>query len=205
MFLLGLISCKENCTEYSLGNLIYSNPYSGSETIVFVKTDGDSLVFNGEGRYRSSARTEYTGDCYISEIDYCMFMESEGRYRIFLQLSPTSFHDPARMFLQVSDYTYNERWHYSSMVELLLPFSEENLIEDQLYFDSLMVIDKYYYNVYTSKTGLDRSPTRPPTSYIPPIHSDTIHPSILYYTIDYGLIKVDFEDSTSWELKEIIQ
>jgi hypothetical protein len=52
--------------------------------------------------------------------------------------------------------------------------------------------------VYVGNTILDRTPTTKE------IMVDTIHPSIIYYNIEYGIVKVDFDDGSSWELKEII-
>lgn len=192
-----MMSCKENCTEYLLGNFKNTNPYIGTESLIFYMSNGDSLMFLGQGR-RSwmNKNTEY--DCRIIEMDDCSFISNEANYGYIISLRPNTNHSDAEIRIIVNDYTYSDRWHYNSRSYFNLPLSSENLNPGQEYFDSLLVLDHYFYDVYASNTILDRTPTRKE------MMKDTVHPSMIYYNIEYGIVKVDFDDGSTWELKEII-
>jgi len=198
VILLICFGCKKKCTEYKLGELTQYNPLNGTETVMFADSSGNEYSFIGEGRSISTYSSDYMGECYNDEVDDCYFRDSEGDYKIFIRLVSTTFHDPAFIFIELSDYRFSESWHYKSFVKFNLPFDRNNLDDNQFYFDSLLVNNTMQYDVFAGVPELDRTPTTKETLL------DTVHPSMFYYNKQNGLVKVDFDDGSSWELKEII-
>jgi hypothetical protein len=198
LVLLGFQSCKEQCEEYFLGDLIYTNPYQGSETLIYYKSDGDSLIFKGQGRYNSVTKASRNNECYEIELDDCYFDDIHEKYKLVIRLRPATDHGVAEISLDVQDYFYSDRWHFNSKSYFNLPLSADNMKPDQEYFDSLLILNQYYYDVYVGSTILDRTPTTKENM------ADTIHPSFIYYNIELGIVKIDFDDGSTWELKEIL-
>lgn len=189
--------CKKKCTEYKLGDLTIYNPLNGTETIMFVDSMGNEYSFVGEGRSILIYSTDYNGECYETEGDNCIHQESDNNYRIKIGLRPTSFHDPAYLSIVLSDYRYSESWHYKSLIKFNLPLDRNNLNDNQVYFDSLLVNYTMQYNVFAGVPNHTTTPTTKET------RMDTVLPSMFYYNKQYGLIKVDFDDGSSWELNRI--
>jgi hypothetical protein len=189
--------CKKQCTEYKLGNLTQYNPLNGTETILFVDSSGNEYSFRGEGRRIIIYSSDYNGECYETEGDNCIHQESDNNYRFKIGLRPTTFHDPAYLFIVLSDYRYNNSWQYDSRVDFNIPLDKNNLDDNQYYFNSLLVNNTMQHDVFAGVPKLDRTPT------IKEILLDTVHPSMFYYNKKNGLIKVDFDDGTSWELDHI--
>lgn len=188
-------NCKKKCDEYLLGDLIYSNPLTGNETIVFYGTNEENIIFKGQGRRNYMNKSNENNQCRIVELDDCYFDEENKKYELLIHLSPTTDYQPAYLVLFFYDYTYNKFRHYTSKKSIFeIPLSKENLKPGQLYFDSLLVINQYYSDVFAGETDLDLVKST----------KDTIHPSMFYYATSHGIIKIDFDDGSSWELKEII-
>lgn len=196
VFSLVLLSCKEKCEEYFLGSLLETNPLNGSESLIYINSDNDSLLFIGQGRFNTKTKNNNGNECYIVELDDCHFKEINNNYKIVISLAPNTDHSIAHMAIDLQDYTYSETWHYNAQSIFNLPMAVPNLAEGQFYIDSLLILDKYYYDIYASYTEIDKTANQK--------SKDTIHPSIFYYTTREGLIKVDFDDGSSWDLKEII-
>lgn len=199
VLLLILSSCKKKCEEYYLGSLIYMNPYNGNEVLKYHNSTGDDIIFIGQGRSTrmNTLQASYSGDvCTSTEFDNCYFEEENNKYKLTISLRPTTDYQSAYLGLNLLDYTFNDYWHYNSRSLFNLPLKMESLKPGQSYFDSLLVLNKYFYNVFADEPELDTSPNKS--------NNDTVHPSIFYYNTTHGLIKVDFDDGTSWELKEII-
>ena len=193
MFLL-FSNCKKKCDESLLGDLIYTNPLTGNETIVFYGTNEENIIFKGQGRHTCMYETNYNNQCCMVETDDCHFDEENKKYKLLIHLSPNTDYQPANLVLFFRDYTYNAYWHYNSRSLFDLPLKVDGLKPGQSYFDSLLVLNRYFYNVFADEPELDTSKST----------NDTVHPSMFYYTTSHGIIKIDFDDGSSWELKEII-
>ncbi len=191
-------SCKESCTEYFIGGLTIYNPMSGNETLKYSDSTGAEIAFEGNGRNVWMTTSDYSGECYESENDDCIFWDSQGDYRFIIRIRPTTFHTDAYLSVEMSDYTYNDNWHYSSLVIFNLPLDKNNLADDQTFYDSLKVNNKMCYDVYAGTPKITTIPT------LKSIELDTVLPSMLYYNSSSALVKVDFDDGSSWELKEIL-
>ena len=195
--MLFCFGCKKKCIEYKLGDLTRYNPLNGTEAVMFVDSSGNEYSFIGEGRGISIYSSDYMGECYKGEVDNCFFRDSEGKYQIKIGLRPTTFHNLAYIFIVLSDYRYSDRWHYDSRVDFNIPLDKNNLDDNQLYFDSLLVNNTMQYDIFAGVPDLDRIPTTKQTLL------DTVHPSMFYYNKQNGLVKVDFDDGSSWELLKI--
>ena len=75
-----------------------------------------------------------------------------------------------------------------------LPLSRENLFDKNIFSDSLLINNKWYYDVF-----IDSMYNFAQCS-APDIH---IYATWCYYSPSDGMIKLDFSDGSSWELKEI--
>ena len=60
-----------------------------------------------------------------------------------------------------------------------------------------MLVSKMQYNVLAATPKLYKS------TVLNNGNDTIIEPSLIYYNIYNGLIKVDFDDGSTWELKEI--
>jgi hypothetical protein len=203
VLLLILSSCKKKCEEYYLGSLKNMNPYTGTEALIFNTTTGNEIVFNGQGRSTRMNTTgpNYSGDiCESIEFDNCYFEEENGLFDFKIYLRPTTSNVQAHLDLIFKNYSYDSKSYiYEYQVNFEIPLDKNNLGADQIYYDSLLIYNTLQYNVFAD--------TPSPYKSIPlkEVVIDTIiQPSLIYYNIHNGLIKVDFDDGSTWELKEII-
>ncbi len=91
LFVLLLSSCKdEPANIYELGSLKSSNPYTGKETLIFVNTAQDTLIFNGYSRtskFIEGGNGGGNGEYNLYERDDTYFYSSDFRHRLRVQLS----------------------------------------------------------------------------------------------------------------------
>jgi hypothetical protein len=74
---------------------------------------------------------------------------------------------------------------------LISPLSKKTLGDTEVFYDSINTSIKTYYNIFSdtlTHTGM--------------IEIDP-YPVRCYYSTGYGVVKIDFSDSTSWELEHI--
>lgn len=205
LVLFFLVVLKTGCDktnlldEYYLGDLIYTNPYQGTEILVFSSSDGMDLSFHGNGRFRELNKNYLSvnsNEYYITEVDYCSFIDSINNYSIFISMK-TYRHDPPDLWIGFSNNYLDKSNDYNANSWFILPLSVNNLQSGQEYYDSIAIDNKYYYNVFSDSCEL----------YFPSgENSDSSQfLSKLFYNIDVGLIKFNFSDGIVWELKEILQ
>ncbi|MCD4723682.1 MAG: hypothetical protein K8R63_02480 [Bacteroidales bacterium] len=185
--------------EYYLGDLIYTIPYQGAEVLVFSSSEGMDLSFPGNGRFRESKKNYLSvnsNEYYITEVDYCSFIDSINNYSIFFSMK-TYRNDPPKLWLGFSNNYLDKTNEFNANSMFILPLSFNNLQSGQEYFDSIAVGSRYYYHVFSDSCEV----------YFPSgDNSDTSqYLSKLFYNIDVGLIKLNFSDGIVWELKKIIQ
>ena len=188
--LLLLSSCKKELGVHLLGDLKNQNPYNGSETIVFIDSaNGDSLVFLGNGRdsYRIHTPSETSIEkYYVNEMDTCCFIEQNNKYRFYIYLASRYDEDG------LIDISFNNDNCKSHITSRRIP-----LFVTRPYIDSLFVHDKYYYKVIVDSSLLHQNIGESNCN-------NSVLPYSIYYTTTHGIIKINFEDSTSWELKSLI-
>ena len=70
---------------------------------------------------------------------------------------------------------------------------------DKFYLDSLQVFSKCYNDVFAK-----RAPNGGLYPYSQSLQNPEIRPTTFYYTVNEGIIRIDFNDSSYWGLTEII-
>ena len=200
-FILFETSCEKSklIGEYYLGDLIYSNPYQGTEILVYSSSDGKELSFECLGRSKTTYESQVSinsNDYYIAESDYCSFIDSTNNYRIGILLE-TSEHSQPELGIGLSNYLLSKGDKYTSNSRFNLPLDENNLKEGQEYYDSIAINGRFYYHVFSDPCEL----------YFPSGNSSDTNQylSTLYYNTVQGLIKLNFSDGNTWELKEIVK
>lgn len=194
-----LSSCKEECSEYLLGDLIIYNPLNGSETLIFIDSDGVEYSFFGNGRRNWLSESEGYEGCEILEMDNTIFSEINENYTIMISVRPsTHYRSVPDIVIYFMDYTYSSSHYLRSHISLDIPLDKNNLGVDQYYYDSLLIHNTVAYDVFAAV------PQHGSMSTAKEALLDTIHPSLIYYNADYGVVKIDFDDNSSWELKEIL-
>ena len=191
---------KKEIGEYLLGDLKNQNPFDGYETLIFVNNSGDSIVFFGNGRYSEIFHTKPNSDYdryYVNERDLCSFIEKDNNYEITIDLQ-THLSDISQMDLHFVETIHLDDatcTYYTTSFNKLplshLPWQKGH------YIDSLIVLNRYYYDVYADSSLL----TQGSGSYN---CSSQNKVTTMFYTTTHGIIKIVFEDSTSWGLKEVI-
>lgn len=186
LLLLTVLSCsrgKEIDRFYISEEMKSDIPFQGRETISFFGNDGDIVTF--VGGYRISQEIEQT-EC-ISCYDYAVFEEElinfnngldEIRYTI-----QADIYSRLTIRFSIGGHVFNSGF-YS-------PLSPYDLVDSESFIDSLIINNSIYYNVYKDTMHTQESTT------------SNQYPVYSYYTKEYGIIKIDFSDSTYWELKEI--
>lgn len=194
-------SCKKKCNEYLLGSLTNMNPYTGNETLVYYNSNGEDILFLGEGRdvTINTVQPQNSGEeCEKTEWDNCYFDEEDELFQLRIKLRPTTDASHAHMFLVIGDYRYNDTRPFDYRVSFNIPLNKNNLNEGQAYYDSLDIQSTTHYDVFTAETEYYNK------YGVKQVAMDTIRPSLFYYNSQEGLLKIDFDDGSTWELKEII-
>lgn len=192
-------NCKKSnlIGEYYLGDLIYSNPYEGTEVLVFKSSDGGEYSFHCQGRSRTTYEnlvSVNSNDYYIVESDYTTFIDSTNEYRFGILLK-TSRSRQAELGIGLSNYLLEKGDNYTSDSKFYLPLDKNNLKDGQEYYDSIAINGKFYYYVFSDQCEL----------YFQSGNSSDTNQllSVVYYNTAQGLVKLDFNNGVTWELEEI--
>ena len=163
-----------------------NNPFKGSEKIIF-REDGSIIEFSGTYRFNwidEVPESLYSCDYSLYEQDNTKFINENyeisllmnGRYDFALRIEDISNDFKMRSFLKMDQAT----GELSDYQEFLSTLYINNTEYNDVYKDTL------------TKSGLD------------PIPDSVKYAVNIYYSTDYGIIKVDFSDGSTWELQEII-
>ena len=194
-----LSGCKKEKGEYLLGDLKNQNPFTGTETIIYCDNNGDSIIFYGKGRFAylfESSSQDNPSYYYINERDECSFVVNNDDFNISINLT-TRYDRGANIDLTFTHIVHPDSGtckSHSSCIYALPLF--ENYQNTNCYIDSLLVLNKYYYYVFVD-SDLNYSGTYEYGCI------NKYRVSALYYTTTQGIIKLDFEDNTSWQLESI--
>ena len=205
LVLFFLVVLKTGCDktnlldEYYLGDLIYTIPYHGTENLVFSSSDGMDFSFHGNGRFRELQKNYLSvnsNEYYITEVDYCSFIDSINNYSIFISMK-TYRNDPSKLGISFSNYYLDKTNEFNAYSRFILHLSVNNLQTGQEYFDSIDVGSRYYYHVFSDSCEV----------YFPSGDNgdSSQYLSKLFYNKGVGLIKLNFSNGIVWELKEILQ
>ena len=191
--------------EFLLGSYKVYNPYNGDETLLYKHSVNKSiLTFYGDGRY--SEFVEYaptnnpTIDYWINERNLCSFTTEDERYTLRIDLE-THWNTAVEMLLRYNEQVRIDTF-YKKGPTYRLPlsidfFNPPNI--DRFYLDSLQVFSKCYNDVFAK-----RAPNGGLYPYSQSLQNPEIRPTTFYYTVNEGIIRIDFNDSSYWGLTEII-
>jgi hypothetical protein len=185
--ILVLHSCgKKLLGEYYLSEESKNDiPFNGYESITFTDNNNNPIIFKGgirNNRVTESDECINCSDYYIFEREWINF--SDGNDNDFtLQISSG---------IEENDFLFGINIGGNGFIcNLISPLSKETLKHDDMFYDSLVISNKTYHNVFSDtlthigSIGIDPYPVR------------------CYYSTEFGIVKISFSDSTSWELKNI--
>jgi hypothetical protein len=193
LFLLvaGLIlltfGCGDNTKDYLLTEEMRNTiPFTGKEKVSFL-FDNDTLVMISDFRVNAQYKTSYGRfnqhycDVEINHINF--FGEMHHTYSYSISNGP-DFQHPGELNI---DWKYGQRYESSGAVYFKVPLSKKNLNSHQSYKDQLEVLGKIYTDVYCDTEVKSYSTIE-------------YHPTSIYYTKEFGIIRIDFADGRKWEL-----
>ena len=194
LFLLFVLVLFTGCKPALLGEFLLSDeeketvPFKGTETVTYMHNDTlISLVCE----YRKDTTTEatdgaFTNDYYISETDKTMFKGDSFDIIYYLQ---------AKWEWYSFDYI-GIQWHDKGNAlyggtSFIIPLDTDYLKDSQGYLEKMTVLGTVCQSVFYDSLEVDTS------------SSGQKKPIAFFYSKDAGLIRMDFQDGSSWELKEI--
>ena len=189
VFLLTAPGCRKDCKlirEYLLTEQQKKQiPFKGKEIITFssgqneIELIGTDRIDTLEKRYPSGFSCDY----YMEENNFITFKNKD--YHLHLRM--TAGHN-----FNLTLYDYIEGLHMSAYLRVAQTTGELSEYEELI--DSLTVNNSLYLNVYKDTV-----------SNVYPLNARklSIYATYIYYSTEYGVVKIDFSDSTSWELKNI--
>jgi hypothetical protein len=178
-------SCSNETKEYLLTEEMRNAiPFTGKEKVSFL-FDGDTLDMISDFRINAQFKTSYgkynQHYCYV-EINEIYFFGKKYTYTYSISNGP-DFQHPCELYI---DWRYNLSYG-SSRLYLKVPLSKKSLNSHQSYIDQLEVLGKIYTGVYCD-------------SEVKSYSTIDYHPTSIYYTKEFGIIRIDFTDGRKWEL-----
>ena len=193
-FLLFILLIFSGCKPALLGEFLLTEeekeavPFKGSETLKYIYHDS---IISLSCNYRKDTTFQATGgvmtdDYYIWETDEIGF--EGGDFEIFYSLqSREEWYSYDRFNIHWKD-DVNNLYANSSFI---LPLDTDYLDYSQGYLELMTVHGIDYRSVFYDSLKVDTASIGPST------------PIVLFYNKDAGIIRLDFQDGSSWELKEI--
>ncbi|MCB2201181.1 hypothetical protein KQH26_00280 [bacterium] len=160
-------------------------PFKGFETITFIDDSNNLFVLSGDDRFNQIMQQDECINCrdyYIFERESISFRNNNYELRLVVGSGVNANHFSI-------GYDIDELSFHSNLIS---PLSKETLSNNEVYYDSLIVNNKSYNNVFSDSLTHQGS-----------INIDP-YPIRYYYSKEYGIIKIDFEDGSVWKLMEII-
>ena len=185
--ILVIHSCgKKLLGEYYLNEESKNDiPFKGYEAITFIDDNDNLFIFRGGVRNNRITENDECINCsdyYIFEREWINF--SDGNDNDFtLQVSSG---------IEENDFLFGINISGNGFIcNLVSPLSKETLNHNDMFYDSLVVSNKTYYNIFSdtlTHTGnIDIDP----------------YPVRCYYSTEFGIVKIDFSDGPAWELEKI--
>jgi hypothetical protein len=198
LMLFNLSGCYK-LGEVPLGEMLNENPYSGNETLVFKTSEGNTIRFEGNGRYTDELRQSPNHNSYywLNEFNVTRFTETNMEYGLRIQMA-SRYDRGFDMSLVFINYVEFREVSCDSWTSYSLPLDRKGGNLHHVFHDSLKVLDKLYYDVYVD-TAFVISVTDNKDSCA--LKNNT---SQLFYNTSDGFLRFDFADGTRWELKEIL-
>ena len=183
ILLFGFLSihfgCVKSPTEsYLLSDEMKSqNPFSGDEKLYFITDSGVQYKFMssyGRSNVIHEVSNGSDGGYYLFEIDKMSF-SAGNNYGFYYNMQHVSRRYP---IFQI-DFSCNGK---GMSANFDMPISKENTQT----VDSIFIMGQWHYDVFISeKEKVDNRAYK------------------LYYSTEFGVIKIDFSDGSYWELEKI--
>ena len=201
LLLLSLGGCykAQVLGEYYLGGYYFLNPYQGYEKLVYVTSDETDIEFYGEGRY-STIHKGYvsvnSNDHYLWESDIVHFTTLDGQYKMHVYMQVARYESSNYLSIAWRDNHSDTAGYIRAGTGNNLPLSPDNLMPQNKFLDSLCIRENVYYDVYVDSAYARRG-------LLEPIDSSFVYPTIIYYNTTNGILKLDFNNNSTWELSHI--
>ena len=177
-------SCGKLIDEFYLTDEMREQiPFNGFESIVFQDSDENIFVLQGGDRFSRINKVNECINCkdyHYFEMETILFNDNTYEINFYSEASRKS---QFSIRYKINNYTF--RCSFNS------PLSQNTLEENQIYIDSLSVNSQTYYNIFSD--ALSHTGSIPVDPY----------PERVYYSTDYGVVKIDYSDGSAWELLEV--
>lgn len=164
-------------------------PFYGSEIVQFLWNDSliELQCMERDNHTNEGLAGINTNDYYIWETDNTFF-ENED-YKLWYSLdTKTVWYTHDRFGIVWQDKVIDQY----AVAGFILPLDTDYLEDNQGFLEQLTIQGKDYRSVFYDLEEIDSSST------------GIMKPYAFYYTKEAGLIRLDFQDGSSWELKEIV-
>lgn len=171
--------------EYYFTEDMYDQiPYEGNEIVTFLDNESDNIVFIGGERINELHKETQCSNCdyYYTKTSRISFSNDSLSFAVSMEASS---------IYRFSIIFVFDKAPFACSFYRNLPLSNQNLSGSEIYLDSIVLNDQSYYNIFgdTLLTSKEETPI--------------IFPVFCYYSTEYGVLKIDFSDNTSWELKSV--
>jgi hypothetical protein len=186
---MGFLCCQEKIVEEKRLTDIQKaqNPFKGHEKLIFITADS-TIEFTGTERKNWTEEydvDEYACEHGLIELDRMEF--AGNSFRISLNMQESKYYG-----LTIGD-TISDFYFYTS---LDIDKTDGSISNYDEYIDRLYINDILCFNIYKDTLHGNHLTIDMPDSIK--------YPTYLYYSTNYGIVKFDFSDGSTWELKEIV-
>ncbi|MCF8349461.1 MAG: hypothetical protein K9G61_11670 [Bacteroidales bacterium] len=172
-------SCKKDhlVGEYLLTDEMKAqNPYQKGDSFILISNKGDTLSWFVKGRSNQIHEVLYSinaNDYYLVENDKATIKLENNTEYVTFQL------EMGGQLLYPPMFTINlHHSQYAAVFSSDLPLSKKYIP----YIDSLYVRHRWIKDVFVHETALENT---------------------MYYSTQYGIVKIEFSDGSFWELESI--
>lgn len=163
-------------------------PFKGNEKIIFSCDSLNNLEMTSTRRNDTIYKIytdSYQSDYILCEHDNISIMSE--KYSLNISIGTCDFDPPGVKF----NFAYLDgNYHFQSYFPSL--YSDSS----RYFLDSLLITGKWIYNIYYDTVAYFH--TKPFPDDLPQ------YPVRSYYSTSFGVVKINFSDGSTWELKEIV-
>lgn len=184
---MGFLCCRQKIVEEQLLTDIQKdqNPFRSNEKIIYYAGDS-TIVFTGTGR--NNWTEEYDVDenyCEYGFMEFDRLIFTGNSFNITLYMRESKYY-----FLGIYDSINNISFYSRFIIDKTTgSISDYNELIDRFNINDIPCFEIYKDTLFGS--NIDMPDSVKLATY-------------LYYSTEYGIVKFDFSDGSTWELKEII-
>ena len=152
------------------------NPYNGGEKIYFITDSLDYLIFEAHERDNQVHEVPFSND--VSTYDLYeverTYLTIDNNNNFLLDMHNNG---GFKYFIDLSYNNLGRRFRFD------LPLTKEN----NQYIDSMNIGEHWYYNIFISE-------------------KDTLKNNAykLFYSTEFGIIRIEFSDGSNWNLEKVV-